>query len=86
MRRCELIAMSKEEVTPVSVVALRAEDYSPDGNSIVVSLRAKFSTAERKYLVPINCFYDLIIDLQRLNANRRVEPLIQPEEVPTPAE
>jgi hypothetical protein len=63
---------------PVSVVALRADDYSPDGN-IVISLRTKFSSAERKYSVPIECFHDLIVDLQRLNASKgreTSEPLL----------
>src|SRR5262249_5297876 len=53
---------------PVSVVALRAERYSADGDNIIVSLRAKYSTAERKYAIPLECFHDLIVDLRRLNA------------------
>jgi hypothetical protein len=67
--------MSREEkeTIPVSVVALRADAYSPDGN-VVISLRTKFSSAERKYLVPIECFQDLIVDLQRLNASKVREP------------
>jgi len=63
-------AMNEEEKQqiPVSVVALRAESYSEGGDSIVVSLRTKYSTAERKYSVPVECFHDLIVDLRRLNA------------------
>jgi hypothetical protein len=72
--------MSQDETLPVSIVALRAEGYSPDGNNVVISLRTKFSSAERKYLVPLECFHDLIVDLQRLNANKSAEPSIQPEE------
>jgi hypothetical protein len=60
--------MSQDETLPVSVVALRAEGYSPDSSNIVISLRTKFSSAERKYSVPLECFHDLIVDLQRLNA------------------
>ena len=68
--------MNEEEKQqiPVSVVALRAESYSEGGDSIVVSLRTKYSTAERKYSVPVECFHDLIVDLQRLNASRAREP------------
>jgi hypothetical protein len=58
----------EKQQIPVSVVAVRAESYSADGDSIVVSLRTKYSTAERKYSVPVECFHDLIVDLRRLNA------------------
>jgi hypothetical protein len=60
--------------------------YSPDGN-VVISLRTKFSSAERKYSVPIECFHDLIVDLQRLNASRAREPSepLLPLEGPTVA-
>jgi hypothetical protein len=78
--------MSQDETLPVSIVALRAEDYSPDGNSVVISLRTKFSSAERKYSVPLECFHDLIVDLQRLNANKSAEPSTQPEESSIAAE
>jgi hypothetical protein len=61
--------MSQDEKLVVSVVAMRAEGYSADGDGIVISLRTKFSSAERKYLIPLECFHDLIVDLQRLNAN-----------------
>jgi hypothetical protein len=54
---------------PVSVVALRAECYSADGADIIMSLRMKYSTAERLYSVPLECFWDLVVDLQRLNAS-----------------
>ena len=72
------MSQDEKETIPVSVIALRADTYSPDGN-IVISLRTKFSSAERKYSVPIECFHDLIVDLQRLNASRaleRSEPLL----------
>ena len=69
--------MSQDDL-PVSVVALRAESYSPDGN-VVISLRTTFSRAERKYSVPLECFHDLVIDLERLNANKAGEPLHRPD-------
>jgi hypothetical protein len=72
--------MSQDETLPVSVLELRAQGYSPDGNSVVISLRTKFSSAERKYSVPIDCFHDLIVDLQRLNASKLAESSIQLKE------
>ena len=80
------MSRDEKETIPVSVIALRADAYSPDGN-IVISLRTKFSSAERKYSVPIECFHDLIVDLQRLNASRAREPSepLLPLEGPTVA-
>jgi len=78
----------------VSVVALRAESYSADGDNVVISFRTKYSTAERKYSVPVECFQDLIVDLQRLSASRhnesaeandQAEPFL-PLEMPVAAE
>ena len=70
--------MSQDEILPVSVVALRAESYSTDGN-VIISLRTAFSKAERKYSVPIECFHDFVVDLQRLNASNEVGAVDQPE-------
>ena len=67
------MSQDEKESLPVSVTALRADAYSTDGN-VVISLRTKYSSAERKYSVPIECFHDLIVDLQRLNASRAREP------------
>ena len=53
---------------PVSVIALRAEAFSPDDKTVVVSLTTKYSSVERTYSVPLECFHDLVDDLQRLNA------------------
>ena len=68
--------MSQEEkkTLPISVVALRAEGYAADGAEVVISLRTKFSGAERKYSVPLECFRDLLLDLQRLEAIRQSAP------------
>jgi len=76
--------MRNDETLPVSVVALRAESYSRDGNGIVISLQTRFSHAERKYLVTVECFHDLIVDLQRLNTSTPSEPL-QQDEIPIAA-
>ena len=81
--------MNQDKIIPISVIALRAEDYSPDGKFIVISLTTKYSSAERKYSVPIECFHDLILDLQRLNAAASTmsnETCIQPTVAPNPAE
>ena len=62
------------EVVPISILALRAEDYSPDGKNVIISLVAKYSAMERKYSVPIECFFDLITDMKRLNALKAATP------------
>jgi len=53
---------------PVSITALRADGYSSDGKCIVISVNVKYSQAVRKYCVPIECLYDLVVDLRRLQA------------------
>lgn len=75
-RRNELDAVSEDQnrPIPVSVVALRAESCLADGDNVIISLRTKYSTAERKYSVPIECFQDLILDFQRLSASTPSEP------------
>jgi hypothetical protein len=52
---------------PVSVVALRAETFLPHDNTVIISLTTKYSSVERTYSVPLECFDDLVVDLQRLN-------------------
>ena len=84
-----------EQPLPVSVVALRAKSYSAADDSIVVSLRTKYSTAERIYSVPADCLEDLIADLRRLSylhpqwrlkkPTAQTEPL-RPLEAPAAAE
>ena len=60
----------EEKIRPVIVVAVRAEGFSEDGADIVVSLKAKYSGVELKYSVPVECFRDLLIDVQRLEASK----------------
>ena len=52
---------------PISVVALKAKEFSPDGKNVIISLTTKYSAAERQYSVPLECLYDFVVDLQRLN-------------------
>jgi hypothetical protein len=59
-----------KEMAPIAVVAFRAESYSPDGKNLVISLRTKYSSAERKYSVPLECLRDLLVDLQRLQTSK----------------
>jgi len=81
--------MGQDKIIPVSIIALRADDYSPDGKNVIISLTTKYSTAERKYSVPIECFHDLILDLQRLEpaaSAASIETPIQPAVAPNPAD
>ena len=63
------VEQKEERPVPISVVALRAESYSAGDDNIVVSLRAKYSSAERRYSIPVECFEDLIVDLRRLSSS-----------------
>jgi hypothetical protein len=81
--------MSQDKTIPISVSALRADDYSPDGKNVIISLTTSYSNTERKYSVPVECFADLIVDLRRLNAAASVtliETAIQPAVAPNPAD
>jgi hypothetical protein len=69
-----------KDVVPISVIALRAEHYSTDGKSVIISLTTKYSAVDRKYSVPIECFFDFIADLQRLNAFADRTPTQKPIE------
>jgi len=52
---------------PVSAVAMRAEAYSSDDKTVLISLTTKYSSVQRIYSVPLECFDDLVMDLQNLN-------------------
>ena len=86
---CEVSAMSQDKTIPITVSAVRADDYSPDGKNVIISLTTSYSTAERKYSVPIECLADLIVDLRRLNAAASatsIETPIQPAVAPNRAD
>ena len=81
--------MSQDKTSSISVIAFRADEYSADGQNVIISLTTKYSAAERKYSVPIECFRDLIVDLQRLNAaasSTSIETPIQPAVASTRAD
>ena len=67
--------MTEDKTLPISITALRANDYSPNGKNVIISLTTKYSASDRKYSVPIECFYDLITDLKRLNALKAGVPI-----------
>jgi hypothetical protein len=78
-----------EDKIPISVTALRAEDYSSNGKNIIISLTVKYTNTERMYSVPVECFYDLITDLRRLNATSgttSIDTSIQPAVGPNSTE
>jgi hypothetical protein len=89
------VEQEAKRTIPITVVALRAERYSAGDRNIVVSLRAKYSSAERQYSIPVECFQDLIVDLKRLGssvsrkstdeAHDEDEPML-PLEMPVAAE
>jgi hypothetical protein len=54
---------------PVRISSLRALSYLADGKEVIIGLTTTYSGAERQYVIPIECFDDLITDLQRLNAS-----------------
>jgi hypothetical protein len=68
------VSREEKRTLPISVVALRAEGYSADDAEVVISLRTKYSAAERRYSVPLECFRDLLLDLQRLEAITQSAP------------
>jgi hypothetical protein len=70
--------MSQADRNPISVIALRADDFSPDGRHVIISLATKFSATERVYSVPVECLRDLVLDLRRLNAAASVIPIGPP--------
>ena len=84
-----LTTMKQDKPVPISVIAFRADDYSSDGKNVIISLTTEYSTSERRYSVPVECFYDLIVDLQRLKATRGATPIetsSQPANAPESAD
>jgi hypothetical protein len=78
--------MKPSKTPPINVIALRANDCTPDGNNIIISLITRYS-AEREYSVPVECLYDLIADLQKLKfpegatpINARGQPVTAPQQ------
>jgi hypothetical protein len=55
-----------ESKKPVAIVDFRAEQYSPDGQAIVVSFATAESAERRSYTLPVQSLYGFIADLQKL--------------------
>jgi len=53
----------------IDVVTLRADNYSPDGKRISISIVTNDST-EMKFSVPVACLHELIADLRKLQSPR----------------
>src|SRR5262245_19719818 len=62
------LAMSQNKIFPIDVVDFRADNYSSDGKSVVVSLTTKYSAERRTYALPLACLHSFIADLQKLYA------------------
>jgi hypothetical protein len=76
----------EDQSSAVRVVGLRAEAYSAEGD-VIVSLQTRLSATERKYSIPVECFRDLIADLQRLSLSTLVARANKTEtRLPLPAE
>jgi len=58
--------MQHSKAPPISVIDIRAHEYTPDGKGIIVSLATKYSAERRDYSVPVECLYNLISDLRTL--------------------
>jgi hypothetical protein len=54
---------------PVRINALRAVRYSAGDKELIIGLTTQYSGAERQYVIRVECFYDLITDLQRLSVS-----------------
>src|SRR5512141_2242817 len=72
-------AMNQNKALPIDVTSLRAKDYTPDGKKVIISLTTRLST-EHAYSVPVDCLYDLIADLQKLNSAKGINPNKQLED------
>jgi hypothetical protein len=70
------VSKNAEHPAAVRVVTLRAESYSAEDDAVVISLRVKYSTADRFYSIPLECLRDVIVDLRRLSIS---SPPTQPD-------
>src|SRR5262245_27833065 len=58
--------MPESQTPPVAIIDFRAEQYSPDGQAIVVSFATAESASRRSYILPVQSLYGFIADLQKL--------------------
>ena len=83
--------MQHSKAPPISVIDIRAHEYTPDGKGIIVSLATKYSAERRDYSVPVECLYNLISDLRTLKQTfdgampEPVDEPSQPDQTPSQA-
>ena len=76
---------------PIDIIDFRAERYSPDGKSIIVSFATAQSAERRTYALPVQSIYGFIADLQRMQPGAKPAvpgapaPAAQKAAVPAPA-
>jgi hypothetical protein len=58
--------MSEPKVKPIGVVDFKAEHYSDDRKTIIVSFATTLSAERQTYALPIQSLYGFIADLQKL--------------------
>jgi hypothetical protein len=63
--------MSEPEVQPIGIVDFKAEHYSDDRKTIIVSFATTLSAERQTYALPIQSLYGFIADLQKLQPSGR---------------
>jgi hypothetical protein len=67
--------MQQSKMPPIGAIDFRADSYSPDGKTIIVSLATKYSAERRTYSVPVQCLYDFVADLKKLKSTTATTPI-----------
>ena len=68
------IVMNQNKNVPIAVVDFRADNYSPDGKSLIVSLATEYSAERQCYSLPVQCLYAFIAGLQKLQSAGASQP------------
>jgi hypothetical protein len=67
--------MNQSNTSPIDATDLRADNYSPDGKNIIVSLATKYSAERQSYSLPVASLYGFIADLQKLQSRSPTQPV-----------
>jgi hypothetical protein len=70
--------MNQSKTPPIDAIDFRADSYSPDGQSIIVSLATKYSAERQSYSLPVASLYGFIADLQKLHSSSPTQPTAPP--------
>jgi hypothetical protein len=73
--------MNQSKTPPIDAIDFRADSYSPDGKSIIVSLATKYSAERQSYSLPVASLYGFIADLQKLQSPSPTQPTAPPTPV-----